>query len=366
MKRLKILHSPAIVVNQQWVISRAQRALGYKSDFMVFNADRQGLPVRNCDINLHFDRKDISFAPRKILPTLKFLARFSVFFLSSLFKYDVFHFHSESFFGSNSSLDLALLKLLRKKIVFQYWGCDIRLKTPSILSGEGDICNGCIRVCNNFRKLKDNLTHLRYADFRVYGGADIIRMVPDAVFIPIAIDLDYWRPVPEKDIPKECLISKSGNVIVLQAFENAGPRGDLKGTRYIKNAIEELKKEGLRVEHIFLEKVPYDRMRYYYQQADIVIDQLLSGSHGSVAMEAMALSKPVICYLSEDVLKSLPQDHPIVNADRHTVTEKLRMLVKDKVLRDELGKRGRRYVEDRHEAVKLAKKYIELYEKDRR
>ncbi len=206
MKKLRILHAPTLVINQQWIISRAQRKLGHISDVMTFNAGRKELLVNNCDINFNFDRKDISFKPDRLYRTLKFLIKFAVFFISALFKYDIFHFHSESFLGSRSSLDLKILRFFRKKIVFQYWGCDIRLKIPAILSEDSSTCDNCIRICQNTRKLRDNLTHLKYADFRVYGGADVIRMVPDAVFVPIAIDLDYWTPA--REIPAEHILPK--------------------------------------------------------------------------------------------------------------------------------------------------------------
>lgn len=362
MRSLRILHAPAIVINQQWIISRAQRKLGYVSDFMAFNADKKELPVRYCDINFHFDRKDISFKPVKLCATLKFLARFSLFFIKALFKYDIFHFHSESFLGSNSTLDLKILRLFRKKIIFQYWGCDIRLKIPSILSEDFSTCDNCVRICQSTRKLRDNITHLKYADFRVCPGADVIRMVPDAIFIPIAIDLDYWTPV--KEIPPEHVLPATDGVRIIQAFENASSRGDQKGTRFIKTAAETLKKEGYRIEYVFLENMPHDSMKYYYQQADIVVDQLLTGWHGSITMEALAMGKPVICYLNADALKFLPKDNPIVNADAKSVTDKLRMLVKDKALREAIGKKSRQYAEQRHDALKLAQEYIDLYRKD--
>lgn len=362
MKNLRILHAPAIVINQQWIISRAQRKLGYVSDFMVFNADRKELPVRNCDINFHVSRSELSLKPAHIIKTVKFFIEFTFFFIAALFKYDVFHFHSESFFGSKSSLDLKILKLFKKKIVFQYWGCDIRLKIMSVLSGDFTTCDDCIRVCQNTRKLRDNLEHIKYADFRVYGGADAIRMVPDALFIPIAIDIENWMPA--KNIPSEYTLPKTKNITIVQAFENAESRGDQKGTKYIKAAVETLKKEGYAVEHVFLDKVPYDAMKYYYQQADIVFDQLLTGWHGSVTVEAMAMGKPVICHLNQDAMRLLPKDNPIVNADTTTITDILRKLVSDKELRENIGRKSRKYVEERHDAIGLAKEYVDLYHKD--
>lgn len=361
MRKLRILHAPAIVINQQWIISRAQRDLGHISDFMVFNGDRSELPVRDCDINLHRNRNDLSLKPAKIAGTLVFLAKFFAFFIAALFRYDVFHFHSESFFGSSSTLDLKILRLFRKKIVFQYWGCDIRLKSLAVLSSDFSTCEACVRVCQNTRKLRDNLNHLRYADFRVYGGADAIAVVPDALFIPIAIDTREWRPCAE--IPKEHLLPATGGVRILQAFENATSRGDQKGTRFIRAAVDILKKEGHAIDYVFLEKVPYHAIKYYYQQADIVVDQLLTGWHGSVTVEAMAMGKPVVCYLDEAAMKFLPRDNPIVNADVATVTDRLRELVTDGARRDAIGRASRAYVEERHDAAKLAQLYLDLYRK---
>ncbi|MBN2452719.1 MAG: glycosyltransferase family 4 protein [Candidatus Omnitrophica bacterium] len=363
MKRPRILHAPVIVINQQWVISRAQRELGYRSDFMVFNADRKELRVRDCDYNFHFDRGDMSFRPGRILGTLKFLIRFSVFFISALFKYDVFHFHSESFFGSRSSLDLMILRLFRKKIVFQYWGCDIRLKTISQLSEDHSTCDDCIRICQNSRKLRDNLTHVKYADFRVYGGSDAIRMVPDALYIPLAIDLKYWHP--SEVIPSEHRLPEAkGAVRILHPFENSKARGDQKGTRFIKKAVEELKGEGYNIEFIFVDNVPYEAMKYYYQQADIVVVQLLMGTYSGVSVEAMAMGKPVVCYLNKDALRLLPKDNPIVNANPENIKEALKGLITDKARRVELGIKSRRHIEKYHDALKLAQEYIGLYNKD--
>lgn len=364
MKYPRILHAPVIVINQQWVVSRAQRKLGYRSDFMVFNADRKELRVRDCDYNFHFDRNDISFHPKRIIKTLAFLTRFAAFFISALFKYDVFHFHSETFLGSRSSLDLMILKLLGKKIVFQYWGCDIRLKTMAQLSEAHSTCDDCIRACQNSRKLRDNLTHLKYADFRVYGGSDAIKMVPDALYVPLAIDLDYWRTADV--IPAEHRLpnADAGAVRILHPFQNASSRGDQKGTKFIKNAVEELKKEGHKIDFIFIDSVPYEAMKYYYQQADIVVVQLLMGTYSGVSVEAMAMGRPVVCYLNKDALRLMPKDNPIVNANPETIKEVLRKLIADKKLREEIGVKSRKHIEEHHDALKLAQQYIDLYNKD--
>ncbi|GAK00997.1 hypothetical protein JCM19055_4134 [Geomicrobium sp. JCM 19055] len=43
-----------------------------------------------------------------------------------------------------------------------------------------------------------------------------------------------------------------------------------------------------------------------YQKATVVIDQLRIGSYANLTMESMALGKPVICYVREDLVSKFP------------------------------------------------------------
>lgn len=357
-ERLRILHAPNFVTPQQWTLSRAQRNAGHRSDLFVFNA-AVGYPTVKCDFDLGFSRDMVSLRPARLLPSLGFLCRFAWFFLLALMRYDVFHFHSESFFGSYSDWDLKILRLFRKTIVFQYWGFDVKLQTPALLSERYGAVKRDIRFYANSRKLRDNLMHLRYADFRVYSGVEVIRNVPDAMFIPIAIDVECWRPVEE--IPQEHRLAPSRCVRILHPFQTWDTRGDWKGTSVLRASVEALKAEGHAVELVFVDRVPHDAMRYYYQQADIVVEQLLSGFHGNVSVEAMAMGKPAVCYLNEDAYQLLPPGNPIVNANPDTLTDRLRDLVTDPEVRQRVGHRGRAYIEHYYDAMKIAKVYLELY-----
>lgn len=356
--QLRILHAPNFVTPQQWTLSRAQRALGNRSDLFVFNA-KVGFPTVKCDLDLGFSRDQVSLHPSRVLPSLFFVFRFAWFFLRALMRYDVFHFHSESFLGSYSDWDLKILRFFRKTIVFQYWGFDVKLQTPALLSERYGAVKRDIRFYANSRKLRDNLMHLRYADFRVYSGVEVIRNVPDAIFIPIVIDVAYWRPV--EAIPKEHQLPSSRCVRILHPFQTWDTRGDWKGTSVLRASVEALKAEGHSVELVFVDRVPHDAMRYYYQQVDIVVEQLLSGFHGNVSVEAMAMGKPAVCYLNEDAYKLLPSGNPIVNANPDTLTDRLRELVTDAGLRQNLGRRSRAYIEDYYDAMKIGKVYLELY-----
>ena len=99
-----------------------------------------------------------------------------------------------------------------------------------------------------------------------------------------------------------------------------------------------------------------------YQKADIIVDQLLAGTYGVFALEGMAMGKPVITYITEEMKKTLPGSLPIVSANPDNIKEKLEMLIQDGQLRRKLGKEGRVYVEAYHDYKKNAKLLGRIYE----
>ena len=63
------------------------------------------------------------------------------------------------------------------------------------------------------------------------------------------------------------------------------------------------------------------------------------------AVEAMALGKPVLCYIRKKEYLPDWADCPIVNTPPEKIYENLLMLIKNRELRIEIGKKGRQYVE---------------------
>ena len=94
-------------------------------------------------------------------------------------------------------------------------------------------------------------------------------------------------------------------------------------------------------------------------EADVVVDQLFMGWYGMVAVEAMALGKPVLCYVRPDFEDRLERC-PIVRCTKESLAAKL-----DEVLagseRARLGEEGRAFVERENAAPVVARRLIELY-----
>src|SRR5262249_21623277 len=94
---------------------------------------------------------------------------------------------------------------------------------------------------------------------------------------------------------------------------------------------------------------------------DLFLDQFTVGAEGLAALEAMALGKPVVCFIKSSLQPRYPSDFPIVIADPEDLADVIAPLIKDGGKRLELGRQSRNYVETQHDARKLAAQLIEIY-----
>ena len=98
-----------------------------------------------------------------------------------------------------------------------------------------------------------------------------------------------------------------------------------------------------------------------YKTADIIVDQLYAGTYGVFAIESMALGKPVITYISDEMKDRLPDDLPIVSGGTKTITDALELLINNPKLRIEKGMQGREYVENYHDCRVVAYVLRDIY-----
>ncbi|MFH1656259.1 MAG: glycosyltransferase [Candidatus Nealsonbacteria bacterium] len=344
MKKIKILHCPSDVGGQAWMISQTERKLGYISDNMIFKSSCFNY---SSDYNLNFKQGDY---------LRNFLKAF-VFLLKAIKRYDVFHFY----FGKSILpfyLDLPILKIFRKKIFFTFQGCDIRQRKYSLNNFEINAC----KECKDFRcqkKYWSLISFFRLKIALIFANKTFV-LNPDLkfysphseIFPYLNIDLDDWRTIKQK-IPKDA-------ITILHAPSDRS----MKGTKYVIKTIEQLKKQGYFVEFKLLENVKHKEMKDLIDRADIVIDQLLFGWYGALAVEAMALSKPVICYLNKNFFNFVPwsEDIPIVNANSEDLYNKIKFLIDNPEKRKEIEKKSRWFVEKWHNPIKKVQELVKIYE----
>lgn len=128
-----------------------------------------------------------------------------------------------------------------------------------------------------------------------------------------------------------------------------------KGTEFIIAAIERIKNSGLNVELILLEKVKNSEIRrLMYEEADILIDQIVFTGYAMNAIEGMASGIVTVCNL-EDKRYTEPLNRwsflsecNILSATPETIEFVLIDLVKNPIKRKEIGKKNRKYAESYH------------------
>lgn len=342
---MRILHSHNEIAGQMGILSSAQRSLGVESYSIGYGPHRFQYKCDR-DIILIESKNGLIQIIDRCLKTLPL-------FLESLHKYDVYHFHHGGTFFYH--YDLPLLKRLKKKLVMHFWGCDIRDKEYVTRNYKISACKECKseEICTPARGHKIIEVTREYFDAVFVGSPDLLDFYPEADFIPVALDLEKW--VPNSINKKE---SKRANGLI--KIFHAPSNRSMKGTSDVIEAADKLKEEGYPIQLVLVEGIPTNRVREHYLEADIVVDQLLAGWYGLFAVETMALEKPVLCYIREDMKKYAP-DLPIINTNPENIYENLKFIIEDPELRRERGEKGRAYVEKVHDSKKIAGQLIETY-----
>lgn len=135
----------------------------------------------------------------------------------------------------------------------------------------------------------------------------------------------------------------SGNRLVIVHFAK-----ESSGSEFVEKAIGELKKDGYPIRYKQLQGFDPKDALAIITRADIVIDQLLHGMFGTVSIQAMALGKPVLSHIREDLKPKLSPDLPVISANPATLYRELIPLINNKEWRQELGNAGRMYAEKNH------------------
>ncbi|MBN2712356.1 MAG: hypothetical protein JXR97_08020 [Planctomycetes bacterium] len=293
---MKILHLPTSVGNHAYSLSRGERAWGHDSDLLVARSGKYAYPA---DIELQLEGK----------PFIGQLLALYKAFCSVRKKYDVYHFNfGRSLFTHRllswfPHIDLPFYGEGRPLFV-TYNGCDARMAAETRRRRKFSAChpNQCTYgPCQAERE--DHIKQAAIQKMALYVehmwavNPDLLRYLPPekASFLPYAVDMEA---LPVRSPSFDC-----SSLRVLHAPTNRG----IKGTDFVLAAAEKVAdKPDCRMELILVEGLTHQQALARYAEADLVVDQLLVGWYGGLAVEVMAMGKPVITYLHEDDLSYLP------------------------------------------------------------
>lgn len=259
------------------------------------------------------------------------------------FNRDVFVFYGGvSFFPR--LLDLPILKLFGKKILFYYLGNDSQGWAVSIKKYKYTNMRFFIKDEEHGKAYDKRIARRlasqnKYADNKMVCVPCLSEFVPGASLLPLIIDVDNYSVIQAMD---------DGFIKILHAPTDRGA----KGTVFIDAAIDRLIYEGYPVKKFIAEGLTHEEIKEAYGNCDLFVDQLLGGWYGTASIEAMATGKPVVCFLRPEHRDDCDyfDEIPIVNASPDDIFERLRELVKRPDRLRQIGCDSRRFVEKYHSA----------------
>jgi glycosyltransferase involved in cell wall biosynthesis len=271
-------------------------------------------------------------------------------------RYDIFNFHFGYSYYRQSLADLPRLKAAGKRVVMHYHGCDLRNSKLVLERHPISACAECWPMACNANRVSTRGIVREFADLVTVSTPDLLEFVPDALWLPQPVDIAWIEDAATQG--KSHIPARRSKKTVWVA--HAPSSTQLKGTRFVVDAVEKLKAKGVDVELALLTNMPREDVMATIRAADVVVDQLLFGSYGVMAIEAMTLGKPVICHLRPDVIQACA-DLPIIPASPEDIVDRLADLVRARGQWPTLGAAGRAYARKVHDSTAAVGKLVDWY-----
>jgi hypothetical protein len=348
---MRVLHLPVNNGSRTSHTIRALRELGVDARGLVRTRTAIQSP-KGLDIIDLGSKLGSRYSPR--------LLRFGIPWLYNFLKLvhwaDIVHWYSGAM-ALPLGLDLAIIKLWRKPGLVEWQGAEIRI--PEVEFADNPYYTAVYgsgyeyqryESLNQSRRLQKRFADAGFACSAPTGMLQYVQrdIFPVCYSLPRRLILSEYQPAYPSPATSRPLVIHSPSAPIT------------KGTAAVLRAIEELQSR-CSFEFRLIQGMTRDQLLEIMSAADIVLDQFVLGDYGSISLEAMALGKPVVCYIKPSLVAQYPPDLPLVKATQHDLADVLEPLIKDGRWRHEMGQRGRAYVEEHNDASQVATRLREIY-----
>ena len=324
---MNVLHGMSEISGQGKYTVQGLRENGVTAELALFSDGG-----RTCSADIILDRTDT----QKVREFVEHKAK----------EIDVFHSHAgDSLLSDQSDLDLFIKNDVR--IFAEFHGTEIRYifnDAPLPFAPKEYISSE-----ERLQRQKHLQCLIDKSDGIILHSEGQYPYLPQPLSKPVYIvplRVDIHRLVPKYETANELL-----------RIVHAPTDRRFKGTERILEALEHVDEP---FELVLVEGKTAEEAREIYRSADIIIDQISGGSYGVLSIEAMALGKPVITFISENTRKSHPM-LPVVSADFDNLSYVVSGLLADNEKRISLGKSGRKYAERYHDNIRVSAFLADLY-----
>lgn len=347
---MKVLHLPVNLGSQASVTVRALCDIGIDARGLV-RSTTQYQDTRGLDVHEFESPKEHPIRAR-----LQWIAWWRAV-IRGLRWADVVHWHSRSH-ALPWLLDLKYLARVDKPRVVEFWGTDIRI--PRIAAADNPYYAAVYEQNPAKAERWTRMAEKALGRFARYGFECLVASVEMAQYVSEApfpathatlgrvMSQEFEPRFPAPDNPRPVIVHTPSDT-------------RLKGTKAIVAAVERL-----RMTHDFefrlVSGVPRHEAHEIVSGCDVMVNELVSGSYGIAALEAMAMGKPVVCYLKPSLVDDYPPGCAIVNANQQNMADVLGRLVEDAKRRHRIGRASRAFIEEHHDAHKIARDLVRIYE----
>ena len=338
------------------VLAQGERMLGVDSSTLVY------------ETYFLSDAFDYNLSRWFAVPIVRLTFPYAIF-LWACWKFQRFHFFCDTgllpWFGTCrfSPYELRAYHLIKKQVFFYTYGADVRTTLKTKALGKYNCCLECPEpgracICSDASGEANISTIMRHAT-ALFSMGDMIEYTPGSLSELFFWPVDLEAEGGEKYAPS---YPPQWSNIPIRILHAANHR-HFKGTRFLIKEVDRLRAEGLQLELVLVERVPNREALELYRTADIIFDQCLIGFHGYLAIEAMALGKPVIAYIRKPEQYLLHHEKcPIINCRPDQIGSVLRELANHREMLHELGVAGRRYVEQYFSVEAFAQRLRRAYD----
>jgi hypothetical protein len=166
---------------------------------------------------------------------------------------------------------------------------------------------------------------------------DLLLDVPHATWLPLCIDPIRWvtdRPAFSDGVP----------TVLFVPSQRHPP---IKGTEVVDPVLRGLAAAG-KINYLSPSFVTHDEMPALVRRADVVVDQVMTGSYGVAAVEGMAAGRLVVGFVGTETRALMPENPPIVDAAPSCFTAVIDHILGDPETYAERAAAGPAFVERWH------------------
>ena len=191
-------------------------------------------------------------------------------------------------------------------------------------------------------------------NFCLVSTPDLLKYAPNGKWLPNPIDMKEIVAMREELNIKEMQENQIVKVAHYPYYRNYS------ALDYYSDALSSLQKDQ-KCEIINILNQPHLQALRNMATSDVIIGKILPevGWFGKFELEGMALGKPVVAYVSEELYEKY--DPPIYRTTKDTFKKDLEAIFEDRSERERLSREGPKYVRNNHSIESVVEKVMRCY-----